>query len=100
MSKVLPTRALGLLLMIGFIDLFATAFLHAQGRIIELNPVMRPIIERSEWLFAVVKGGTLLLAWIALATYARHNLPFVRKASLYGSIAYVTLWCGWFFSSL
>lgn len=100
MSKLLPTRALGLLLGIGFLDLIVTAVLHAQGKIVELNPLMRVFIERGEWLFALVKGLTLGAAWVALALYARQNRLFVRKACIYASAAYVTVWCAWFFSSV
>lgn len=99
MRKVLPSRALGLLLLIGFVDLVMTAWLHAQGRIVELNPVMRPLIERSEWLFAVVKGATLVATWMVLVWYARQNLNFVRKACLYGCTAYITIWCAWFIAA-
>ena len=99
MRRALPSRALGLLLLIGFVDLVATALLHAQGKIIELNPVMRPLIERSEWLFVAVKGLTLLGAWLMLAWYAKENLNFVRKACLFGCTAYLTIWCIWFFSA-
>ncbi len=45
MKLVVPNRAILLLMSIGLIDLFATAILHAQGRIVELNPLMRPFIE-------------------------------------------------------
>lgn len=100
MTKLMPTRALALLLAIGTVDMLATALLHANGLIIELNPLMRPLIERSEWLFALVKGGTMLVAWLAMAAYAQVNRAFVRKACLYGSVAYVGIWCAWFFSSL
>lgn len=95
-SKLFPTRALALLLAIGFIDLVATAVMHQNGMIIELNPIMRPLIERSEWLFAFVKGMTLVTAWVALVWYAQHNRDFVRKACVMGSAAYMTIWTAWF----
>lgn len=99
MKLVLPTRALSLLMLVGMIDLVATAWMHANGLIVELNPLMRVFIERSEWLFAFVKGGTLIAAWAALAWYAKYNRNFVRKACLIGSLAYVSIWASWFFSS-
>lgn len=98
--KVMPSRALALLLAIGFIDLFATAILHSAGLIVELNPLMRPLIESHELLFAAVKGTTLISAWAVMAWYAQHNLSFVRQACLIGSAAYVGIWCSWFFSTL
>jgi hypothetical protein len=78
------------------IDLIATAVLHAQGKIVELNPVMRPFIERSEWLFAVVKGLTLVAAWAGLVWYGRQNKSFVRTACILGSIAYLAVFATWF----
>lgn len=95
-AAVFPTRALAVLLFVGIADLIATAWLHSRGLIVELNPLMRPLIERSEWLFVVVKSLTLVLAWAVLAWYGRQNLGFVRKACTIGSIAYVLVWCAWF----
>lgn len=94
-----PTWALGLLMAIGLIDLLSTALLHRAGLIVELNPIMRVFISQSEWLFAFVKGLTLGGAWGAMAWYARTDLRFVHRAALFGSAAYVALWCGWFFGS-
>ena len=94
-----PTRALLLLMGIGFVDLVVTAALHANGQIVELNPLMRPLIEHSEWLFAAVKGFTLLAAWGVMAWYAQKNLDFVRKSCLLGSGVYLIVWSTWFLAS-
>ena len=94
-----PTPALVLLLVIGVADLLSTALLHRAGLIVELNPIMRVFITQSEWLFAFVKGLTLGGAWGAMAWYARQDRPFVHRAALFGSGAYVVLWCGWFFAA-
>lgn len=91
-----PTRSILLLMSIGFIDLLSTAVLHAQGRIVELNPLMRPLIEHSEWTFASVKGSVLLIAWAAMVYYARIDKEFVRRCCLLGSVAYSILWVVWF----
>lgn len=99
MRSVFALHSLFLLMAIGTVDLIATAVLHAQGQIVELNPVMRVFIERSEWLFAVVKGATLIVAFIAMKSYAKHNAKFVNRACMIGSIAYVGIWCGWFFGA-
>jgi hypothetical protein len=96
---VMPTRAIGLLMAIGFLDLMMTAVLHHHGLIIELNPLMRPLIERSEWLFAIVKGATLVAAWWAMVKYAKTNVLFVRQAALLGSCAYLLVWNVWFWTS-
>ncbi|MGV3617003.1 MAG: DUF5658 family protein [Fimbriimonas sp.] len=84
---------------IGTVDLVATAVLHAQGKIVELNPVMKVFIERSEWLFAFVKGMTLLVAFLTMRAYAKKNRQFVHRACLAGSAAYVTIWTVWFFGA-
>lgn len=60
---------------------------------------MRALIERSEWLFAFAKFLTLFAGWIVLRWYANSNLQFVRKASLWGSSAYLIVWCLWFFGA-
>jgi len=95
-KALLPTRALALFLLIGFTDLIVTAVLHSKGLITEVNPIMRYFIDRGEWLFAVVKGATLIAGWVALAWYAKTNLAFVRKVAYAGSAAYVGLWLGLF----
>ena len=97
--QLLPTRALALLLGIGFLDLLVTAVLHANGLVVEMNPLMRPLIERSEWLFVAVKSLTLLLAWGVMAWYARQNLDFVRKTCFFGAGFYALIWCLWFFAA-
>jgi hypothetical protein len=96
----MPTRALALLLLIGFADLFATAILHAEGQIVELNPLMKPLIETSEWLFAAVKGATLVAAWLVMVRYAPTHLSFIRKACIGGSVAYMALWTTWFTAAM
>jgi len=57
---------------------------------------MRVFIERSEYLFVLVKGATLVAAWLALSWYAKQNRQFVRKVCLIGSVAYFGIWLGWF----
>lgn len=57
---------------------------------------MRPLIERSEWLFAFVKGSTLALAWYAIAQYSRHNPRFTERMCCYGAGAYILIWLTWF----
>lgn len=96
---VLPTRMIGILMAIGFIDLLTTAVLHAQGQIVEVNPLMKPLIEHSEWLFAVVKGLTLVIGWAVMARYSQKNIVFVRQACLVGSIVYVLIWTVGFFAA-
>lgn len=100
MKAIIPTRSLGLLMFIGFLDLITTAWLHEAGLIVELNPLMKGIIEHSEWSFAFVKGLTLVAAWVAMAHYARRNRLFVRNACLAGSAAYTVVWTLWFFGSM
>lgn len=99
-QKLFPSRALMLLLAIGFIDLVATAVLHSMGLIIEVNPLMRVFIERSEWLFCLVKGSTLVIAWYFMRRYWSVSPGFVRQACLVGSGCYVAIWSLVFFGSL
>src|SRR4051812_8136476 len=99
MKLVLPTRALTLLMVVGILDLVSTAWMHANGQIIELNPIMRFFIDRSEWLFAAVKGLTLVAAWLALAWYSKYNRQFVRKACMVGTFAYLFVWTTWFLAA-
>lgn len=97
--ELFPSRSVAMLLGIGLVDLIVTAVLHANGMIRELNPFMRYFIEQSEWLFALVKGMTLITAWLALVSYARVNLPFVRRAAFAGSCVYLLIWTVWFLSA-
>jgi hypothetical protein len=99
MKIAVPTKSLFVLLFVGFLDLASTALLHANGKIVELNPLMRVFIEQSEWLFAFVKGLTLVAAWVALAWYAKTNLRFVRAACCWGTVAYLFVWTTWFLSA-
>lgn len=94
--QAFPTRAIGLILLIGIIDLISTAVLHANGMIVEMNPLMRGFINRSEWLFVAVKGFTLVVGWFMLAYYSRANINFVRRACIFGSLAYLGVWLVWF----
>jgi hypothetical protein len=96
MRTVFPSWTVALLVAIGTVDLISTAMLHANGQIVELNPLMRFFIIRSEWLFAFVKGLTIGAAWGALAWYAKQNLEFVKKAASWACCAYLSVWLVWF----
>lgn len=99
MKLVVPSRALLVLMLVGIVDLVSTAWMHANGQIVELNPLMRAFINQSEWLFAAVKGLTLIAAWAALAWYWKYNRQFVRVACMIGTVAYVTVWTCWFLAA-
>lgn len=77
---------------LGWADLVLTAVLHEQGQIVELNPLMRPLLERGEWLFAAVKASTLLALWVVMAKQYLARPQFVRQMSAWGCVAYLTLW--------
>jgi hypothetical protein len=96
MRSVFPTRSIMLLIGIGLIDLISTAWLYRAGLITERNPLMKTLLDHGEWLFIVVKGATLLVAWAVLAAYAKHNLRFVKQSCYLGSAAYALLWTSWF----
>ena len=91
MHALFPTRALGLLLLIGGLDLVVTIVLNAQGRIEEANPLMAPVLANGAGAFVLVKGLTLVLAWLLLARHAEVDLRGVRRACLGGSALYVAI---------
>lgn len=99
MTTMFPTKSLVILIAIGVLDLISTAVLHSKGLIVEMNPLMRVFIERSEWLFAFVKGLTIGAAWVTMAWYAQQNKAFVSKVCGYGSFAYLGLWVVWFMAA-
>ena len=96
MKRYFPSVPLLVLLSIGLIDLILTSVLHAQGLIVELNPVMRPIIEQSEWLFAFVKGATLVAAYLVMMKYMDRHKNYIDKVATIGWIAYIATWTVWF----
>lgn len=96
MKALMPTRSLALLLAIGFLDLFTTLWLHVNGMMVELNPIMRYFLLKDEWVFVLVKSATLFGAWGVLVWYAKQNREFVRRSCLWASGAYVALWVVWF----
>jgi hypothetical protein len=96
MKTLFPTRSMMLLIGIGLVDLISTAWMYHAGLIYERNPLMRVLLNQGEWLFILVKGATLVLAWIALSKYAKQNLKFVNQSCVMGSAAYAILWTSWF----
>jgi hypothetical protein len=96
MRAIFPSRAIILLVSIGLIDLISTAWLHHRGMIVEMNPLMRVLLQNGEWPFVLVKGLTLAFTWIALAKYAKQNPSFVQRTCVIGSIAYLGLWATFF----
>ncbi len=98
--KYFPTKWLFVLMAIGVIDLISTAALHAGGHIQEMNPLMKPIIEQSEWLFVLVKGMTLVLGYLVIMRHAKTHRRFVADVCRYGSIAYLLVWSVWFVAAL
>ncbi len=69
--------------------------MHQRGLIVELNPLMRPLIERSEALFAAVKGATLLAAWLVMRRLYPTHGRFIDSACLGGSAVYLVVWFAW-----
>jgi hypothetical protein len=57
---------------------------------------MRGFLQNGEWQFVIVKGATLVAAWVVMAQYARVNLAFVRKTCIWGSVIYGSVWLSWF----
>ncbi|RYG16449.1 hypothetical protein EON82_24985 [bacterium] len=73
---------------IGLFDLVATATLNAQGRIVEANPLMAPVLARGELAFVSVKGATLVLAGVLLIRARQKDPAGVERACLVGSGVY------------
>lgn len=97
---LVPDISLLVLMAIGVVDLITTAMWHAKGQIVELNPLLRPIIESSEWSFVVVKGATLVLGYLGMVVYGRTHHEFVRAASRMGVILYIGIYLIWFLGGL
>jgi len=91
---------LAVLVSIAFLDLVITALLYQTGWIVELNPLMRPLLERSLWLFAFVKFSTVGVAYVVLQWYRKIDEDFVNRVATAGSLAYVALWTTWFLSGM
>jgi hypothetical protein len=85
---------------IGFLDLALTAILFHQGLINELNPLMRPLLHQTPWLFIAVKGASLGVSWFVMARYAKTNPQFVSRACSFCAVAYLTLWTAWFLTGV
>lgn len=92
----MPTRSLGIFLTIGIVDLISTAYLHAHGMMVELNPLMRASLAYGEFYFCLVKGLTLAALWVVMVQHAKKDLNFVRTACALGAAGYVGLWVVWF----
>lgn len=99
LKTLFPTRSLVIFLMIGMFDMITTAWLHAHGMIIELNPLMRTALAYGEGYFVLIKGLTLAALWIVMVHHSQKDLRFVSRACTVGAFAYVGLWCVWFFSA-
>ncbi len=85
-----------LLMGIGLADLVSTVVLYQLGLIVELNPIMRPLLDRSAALFTVVKLLTLVAAYVTLQLYRARDEAFCRQAAKWGAIAYAVVWLSWF----
>lgn len=95
MLRARPPVPVLLLMAVGLSDLVLTAVLYEAGLIVELNPLMRPLIQSSTLLFVAVKLATLVVAYVGLQVYGRIEPIFVRRAAWIGTFAYVALWIGW-----
>ncbi len=84
------------LIGVGLADLVSTVVLWQLGLIVELNPIMRPLLERSVWLFSGVKILTLVAAYVVLQVYRTRDEQFCRLAAKWGAVAYVVVWVVWF----
>lgn len=91
-----PALETVLLMALGLADLVSTVVLHQLGLIVELNPIMRPLLERSTSLFVLAKVATLAGAYITLQLYRARDEEFCRMAARWGTITYAAVWLVWF----
>lgn len=91
-----PAMETVLLMTIGLADLISTVVLHQLGLIVELNPIMRPLLDRSVLLFTLAKLATLLAAYLTLQLYRARDEQFCRLAARWGAVAYAGVWLTWF----
>src|SRR5688572_3426815 len=59
MRSRLVVPGLAVLVVLALLDLISTLWWHSRGMMTEFNPLMRPLLEKSEWLFSGVKLLTL-----------------------------------------
>lgn len=85
-----------MLMGIGLADLVSTVVLHQLGLIVELNPIMRPLLNKSAALFTLAKLLTLAAAYVTLQLYRARDDAFCRQAAKWGTIAYAAVWVVWF----
>jgi hypothetical protein len=95
-EKTFMTRrhipGLAILVLLALLDLGSTLWWHSRGMMTEFNPLMRPLLEKSEWLFSGVKLLTLAALAAAVLSHARKNLSFCRRACALGAVAYASIW--------
>ncbi|MFN8139305.1 MAG: DUF5658 family protein [Fimbriimonadales bacterium] len=91
-----PPLPVLLLVIVAVLDMISTAVLYSMGMIVELNPIMRPVLYGGVWQFCLVKSLTIILAFLGLQWYRAKDEKFVMLASKLGVTAYLVLWTGWF----
>jgi len=89
---VKPPREVVFLMAVGIVDLLTTVVLYCLGFVEEINPLMRPIIEKSPALFTCIKLSTLVAAYFAMVWYSKVDEKFVRRAAWLGGWTYVVVW--------
>ncbi|MBL8060941.1 MAG: hypothetical protein JNK63_09535 [Chthonomonas sp.] len=57
---------------------------------------MKPVIETGVWLFVLIKGMTLALAYCCMIRFAKTHLEFIKKSCMVGSWLYLSIWTIWF----
>lgn len=78
------------LAVIGVIDLATTLIWLHEGRVVESNPIMAPLLSVSLPLFAFVKLSTICAYIVVMEWYRRRRSPaFARTVSMVTVAAYV-----------
>ena len=89
---VKPPREVVFLMAVGLVDLVTTVVLYCFGFVEEINPLMRPIIEKSPVLFTFIKLATLVAAYFVMIWYTKVDEKFVRRVAWLGGWTYVVVW--------
>ncbi|MBI2374781.1 MAG: response regulator transcription factor [Deltaproteobacteria bacterium] len=93
----LPRIAVFYLVAFGLLSLLDGVFTHRfvnSGKVVELNPVVRPLLGLHPWLFLLMKVGAGALAFHAVARFHFHRLGRALLAILLGLYALVVAY--WF----
>lgn len=95
MSRFFATPGVVVLSVLALTDMVTTLYWSASGRMVELNPLMRPLLETSPAAFAIAKLATVAALLAAVAVSYQGREQFCRTATAWGAGAYALIWSAW-----